>query len=166
MGAFASGFFLGRLIFTPFALRLLALALFVGFAAEARYGAHERLLYWLTYRQLHQDDSWLVRLVDLNEPWLSWAVALTYTGLAALFVISLARLLAISGTLLEIVLAGLREGVTWLAQGLLVSARGRAHLTQRAWQHPTNPTVRRVQHVAPDVLDPLPAGVTGPRRVR
>jgi len=164
MGAFASGFFLGRLLFAPFALRLLVLALVLGFASEVRYGVHERLLYWLTYSQLHQDDSYLVRLVDLNEPWLAWALALTYTGLAALFVISLARLVAIFGMLLEIILTGLKEATYWLRDGLFVGYNALVLAALRTLEKHLHIPVRIVLH-DPEVLELLPADALSPKRV-
>ena len=154
MGAFVSGFLLGRLLFTPFVLRLLAVAALFGLAAQARYGMHERFMYWLTYRQIHHDHSAFVRLVDAGEPWISWLTGVLYAGVVVLALVLTVRVIKALPVLFQIVLAGLAEAA-YALKDLVV--RGVAALPQLL-----DPLVNPAPYVTlrdpgrPEILDPLP----------
>ena len=91
-------------------LRILALAALFGLAAQARYGVHERFMYWLTYRQINHDHSALVRFVDLNEPWISWTAGVLYALVALVMLVLFVRVVLLIPVVLEIVLTGLWRG--------------------------------------------------------
>ena len=167
MGWFASGFLLGRLLFTPFMLRLLALAALFGLAAQARYGVHERFMYWLTYRQIHHDYSALMRFVDLNEPWMSWSAGVLYAVLALVMLVLFVRLVLLIPVVLEIALSGMWRGAHFLVDALLAGAATSAIVPLRAVDRFVNPRVR-VKAYRPgsrrgEILDPLPLGSVVPR---
>ena len=151
-------------VFTPFMLRILAIAALFGLAAQARYGVHERLMYWLTYRQINHDHSVLVRFVDLNEPWMSWTAGVLYALVALVMLVLFVRVVMLLPVVLEIALSGIWAGVHWCLDVIGAMTKAVLLAPWRALDRAIRPAIRvTLRKRIPEVLEPLPAGSVRPR---